>query len=33
LKKEFAASDAERVFGLAEVRAEEPSECISAEIY
>jgi hydrogenase expression/formation protein HypD len=32
LKKEFAAFDAERVFGLAEVRAEEPSECISAEI-
>jgi hydrogenase expression/formation protein HypD len=30
--KEFAPSDAERVFGLAEVRAEEPSECISAEI-
>jgi hydrogenase expression/formation protein HypD len=32
LKKEFAAFDAERVFDLTEVRAEEPRECISAEV-
>ena len=32
LKNEFAAFDAERVFGLANVHAEEPSECISAEV-
>ncbi len=32
LKEEFAAFDAERIFDLTEVRAEEPSECISAEV-
>jgi len=32
LKEEFAAFDAERKFGLASVKAEEPSECISAEV-
>jgi hydrogenase expression/formation protein HypD len=32
LKEQFAAFDAERVFDLAEVRAEEPRECISAEV-
>ena len=32
LKKEYAAFDAERIFDLAEVRAEEPGECISAEV-
>jgi len=32
LKKEFAAFDAERKFGLASVTAEEPSECISADV-
>jgi hydrogenase expression/formation protein HypD len=32
LKEKFAAFDAERIFDLAEVRAEEPRECISAEI-
>ena len=32
LKREFAVFDAERKFGLANVRAEEPTECISAEV-
>jgi hydrogenase expression/formation protein HypD len=32
LKQEYAAFDAERIFGLASVRAEEPTECISAEV-
>jgi hydrogenase expression/formation protein HypD len=32
LKEKYAAYDAERIFDLAEVRAEEPSECISAEV-
>jgi len=32
LKEKYAAFDAERVFGLAEVCAEEPSECIAAEV-
>jgi len=32
LKGHYAAFDAERVFGLSDVRAEEPSECISAEV-
>ena len=30
LRKEYAAFDAERVFGLEDVKAEEPPECISA---
>lgn len=32
LREEFAAFDAERVFELQDVRAEEPKECISAEV-
>lgn len=32
LRAEFAAHDAERVFGVAEMVAEEPAECISAEV-
>jgi hydrogenase expression/formation protein HypD len=32
LKEKFAAFDAERLFDLADVCAEEPSECISAEV-
>ena len=32
LRPEFAAHDAERVFGVAEMTAEEPTECISAEV-
>ncbi len=32
LKERFAAFDAERRFDLADVRAEEPAECISAEV-
>lgn len=32
LRPEFAAFDAERIFDLDEVRAEEPSICISAEV-
>jgi hydrogenase expression/formation protein HypD len=32
LRQEFAAFDAEKIFGLGEVRVEEPSECISAEV-
>jgi hydrogenase expression/formation protein HypD len=32
LQEKYAAFDAERVFGLQDVRAEEPSECISAEV-
>ena len=32
LRPEFAAHDAERRFGLAELAAEEPAECISAEV-
>jgi hydrogenase expression/formation protein HypD len=32
LKEHYAAFDAERVFGLSDVCAEEPSECISAEV-
>jgi hydrogenase expression/formation protein HypD len=30
LRKEYAAFDAERLFGLEDVKAEEPPECISA---
>jgi hydrogenase expression/formation protein HypD len=32
LKDEFAAFDAERIFGVGEMTAEEPSECMSAEV-
>ncbi|HET6932435.1 MAG TPA: hydrogenase formation protein HypD, partial [Candidatus Acidoferrum sp.] len=32
LKEKYAAFDAERLFGLQDMRAEEPSECISAEV-
>jgi hydrogenase expression/formation protein HypD len=32
LKEKYSAFDAERIFGLSNVRAEEPSECISAEV-
>jgi len=32
LKEQYVAFDAERIFDLTEVRAEEPSECISAEV-
>jgi hydrogenase expression/formation protein HypD len=32
LRPEFAGFDAERLFGLEEFKAEEPSECISAEV-
>jgi hydrogenase expression/formation protein HypD len=32
LRAEYAAFDAERVFGVAETRAEEPAECISARV-
>jgi hydrogenase expression/formation protein HypD len=32
LQEKYAAFDAERLFGLQDVRAEEPSECISAEV-
>jgi hydrogenase expression/formation protein HypD len=32
LQEKYAAFDAERLFGLQNVRAEEPSECISAEV-
>jgi hydrogenase expression/formation protein HypD len=32
LREKYAAYDAERVFELADVRAEEPAECISAEV-
>jgi hydrogenase expression/formation protein HypD len=32
LREEFAAYDAERVFGVAEMSVEEPPECISAEV-
>jgi hydrogenase expression/formation protein HypD len=32
LQQKYAAFDAERLFGLQDVRAEEPSECISAEV-
>lgn len=32
LRSEFAAHDAEKVFGLAEASVEEPAECISAQV-
>jgi hydrogenase expression/formation protein HypD len=32
LREEFAAHDAERIFPLTEVAAEEPAECISAQV-
>ena len=32
LREEFAAFDAERIFGVGEMTAEEPAECISAEV-
>ncbi len=32
LRPEFAAHDAEKVFGLAEASVEEPAECISAQV-
>jgi hydrogenase expression/formation protein HypD len=32
LKERYAAFDAERVFHLADIRAQEPAECISAEV-
>lgn len=32
LRPEFAAHDAEKVFGMGEVSVEEPSECISAQV-
>ena len=32
LRPEFAAYDAERVFGLSEIAVEEPAECISAQV-
>ena len=32
LKAKYKAFDAERLFGLADMHAEEPSECISAEV-
>ena len=32
LREEFAAYDAERIFGVGEMTAEEPAECISAEV-
>jgi hydrogenase expression/formation protein HypD len=32
LREEFAAYDAERIFGVGEITAEEPAECISAEV-
>ena len=32
LRPEFAAYDAERIFGVSEMSAEEPPECISAEV-
>ena len=32
LKEEFLAFDAERIFELADIRADEPPECVSAEV-
>jgi len=32
IRPEFAAHDAERIFGLAEIHVEEPAECISAQV-
>jgi hydrogenase expression/formation protein HypD len=32
LRPEFAAHDAERIFGTAEIQVEEPAECISAQV-
>jgi hydrogenase expression/formation protein HypD len=32
LREEFAAFDAERIFGVGQMTAEEPAECISAEV-
>jgi len=32
LREEFAAFDAERIFGVGEMTAEEPADCISAEV-
>jgi hydrogenase expression/formation protein HypD len=32
LREEFAAFDAEKVFGVADTTAEEPAECISAQV-
>jgi len=32
LRREFAAHDAEKIFGMAEIRVEEPTECLSAQV-
>ena len=32
LRGEFAAHDAEKIFGMAEIHTEEPAECISAQV-